>query len=65
MTMAGAFKQAKQKKEKSGEKLTIEIPEVKTSSENIEADPQQVPMMYRAQIKGRCSGSSGFAVEEV
>lgn len=55
MTMAGAFKQAKQKKEKSGEKLTIEIPEVKTSSENIEADPQQVPMMYRAQIQGRCS----------
>jgi CRISPR-associated protein Cmr6 len=55
MTMAGAFKQAKQKKEKSGEKLTMEVPEVKTSSENIEADHQQVPMMYRAQIKDRCS----------
>jgi CRISPR-associated protein Cmr6 len=55
MTMAGAFKQAKQKKEKSGKKLTIEIPEFEMSSDSIEADPQQVPMMYRAQIKGRCN----------
>ena len=55
MTMAGAFKQAKQKKEKSGKKLTIEIPEFEMSSDSIEADPQQVPMMYRAQTKGRCS----------
>jgi CRISPR-associated protein Cmr6 len=55
MTMAGAFKQAKQKKEKSGQKLTMEIPELQVSSDSIEADPLQVPMMYRAQVKGRCS----------
>ncbi|MFN5513881.1 MAG: RAMP superfamily CRISPR-associated protein [Cyanobacteriota bacterium] len=55
MTMAGAFKQAKQKKEKLGEKLTLEIPEIETPSVAIETNPEKVPMMYRAQVKGRCS----------
>ena len=55
MSMAGAFKKAQKQKEKLGQKLTIEIPERNEISPNIETNPEQVPMMYRAQVRGRCS----------
>jgi CRISPR-associated protein Cmr6 len=55
MVMANAFKKAESKEKKKGKDIKINVPDVKLPIVTVETDPEQVPMMYRAQIQGRCS----------
>lgn len=52
MLLAKAFEKAAKKAVNQGKKIEIEIPKT-VAPVNIE--PEQIPMMYRAQVQGRCS----------
>lgn len=53
MSFAQAFQKAQAKESKKGNEVMLKIPDPPTVT--IETDPELVPMMYRAQIEGRCS----------
>lgn len=55
MSFAQAFQRAKKTKAQKGEAVTINIPEQNQEDNWEKPDPEQVPMMYRAQVQGRCS----------
>ncbi|MBO0352361.1 hypothetical protein J0895_25430 [Phormidium pseudopriestleyi FRX01] len=52
MLLAKAFEEAKREAVKQGKNIEIEIP--KTAAP-VNIEPEQIPMMYRAQVQGRCS----------
>ncbi|MCT7993375.1 hypothetical protein [Laspinema olomoucense] len=52
MVFAKAFEDAKTTAVKQGKKIEIEIP--KTAAP-VNIEPEQIPMMYRAQVQGRCN----------
>lgn len=52
MVFAKAFQKAKVQK---GEHCTIDIPDLNQDDNWEKPDPERVPMMYRAQVQGRCS----------
>jgi CRISPR-associated protein Cmr6 len=52
MTFASAFKKAKQSSKSKKNGLDFDIPDGVVEEK---LDPEQVPLMYRAQINGRCS----------
>jgi len=55
MSFAQAFHKAKKNKSQKGEDSNINIPDPNQEDNWEKPNPERVPMMYRAQVQGRCS----------
>lgn len=65
MVLAKALQRAKKNKAQKGEDINIHIPDQNQEDDWEKPDPEQVPMMYRAQVQGRCSLQYAKANEDL